>query len=59
MRRPLIGGEDFQASIEQGEQAQRGLMGSLPRGWMVCIFFEPKETKEKKECVKKNINFYE
>jgi hypothetical protein len=46
MRRPLIGGEDFQVSIRQGEQAQGGVMGGLPGGWMVCVFFEPKEMKE-------------
>ncbi len=40
MKRPLIGGEDFQASIGQGEQAQRGVMGSLPKGeWILCVFF--------------------
>jgi hypothetical protein len=26
MRRPLIGGEDFKASIRRGEQAQRKVM---------------------------------
>jgi len=26
MRRPLIGGKDFEASIGQGEQAQRKVM---------------------------------
>jgi hypothetical protein len=58
MRRPLIRGEDFQASIGQGEQVQGGVMGGLPRRWMVCGFFEPKETREEKECVKEDINFY-
>ncbi len=38
MRRPLIGGEDFQASIGQGEQAQGGVTGGLPNVWMVCVF---------------------
>ncbi len=38
MRRPLIGGEDFQTFIGQGEQAQRGVMGGLPSGWMGVFF---------------------
>jgi hypothetical protein len=59
MRRPLIGqGKDFQASIRQGEQAQGGVMGSLPRMDVVCVFWERKETKEGKECAKEDINFY-
>jgi hypothetical protein len=40
MKRPLIGGEDFGASIEQGEQVQRRVMGGLSSVWMVCVFFE-------------------
>jgi hypothetical protein len=39
MKRPLIEGEDFQASIGQGEQAQGGVMGGLPNVWMRCVFF--------------------
>ncbi len=39
MRRPLIGGEDFQTSIGQGEQAQGGVMGGLLRGDGVCFFW--------------------
>jgi len=31
MRRPLIGGEDFEASIGQGEQAQGKVMEALPK----------------------------
>jgi hypothetical protein len=34
MRRPLIGGKDFKTSIRQGEQAQGGVMGGLPRELM-------------------------
>ncbi len=35
---PLIKGEDFKASMGQGEQAQRRVMGGLPNVWMVCVF---------------------
>jgi len=31
MKRPLIGGKDFQPSIGQGEQAQGGVIGGLPK----------------------------
>jgi len=34
MRRPLIGGKDFETSIGQGEQAQVRVMGGLPRGFL-------------------------
>jgi hypothetical protein len=42
MRRPLIGKKDFQPSIGQGEQAQGGVIGSLPREvvFCVCVFLE-------------------
>jgi hypothetical protein len=40
MRRPLIGGEDFEASIGQGGQAQGRVMGGLPSAWMVNVFLE-------------------
>ncbi len=35
----MIGGEDFEASIGQGGQAQGRVMGGLPSGWMVNVFF--------------------
>jgi hypothetical protein len=39
MRRPLIGGKDFQTFIGQGEQAQRGVMGGLPKTKVIsCVF---------------------
>jgi hypothetical protein len=39
MRRPLIRGKDFQASIGQGEQAQGGVMGGLQKEewYLVCF----------------------
>jgi hypothetical protein len=39
MRRPLIGGKDFQPSIEQGKQAQGGVIGGLPREVVSCVCF--------------------
>ncbi len=39
MRRPLIGGKDFQPTIRQGEQAQGGVIGGLPRGVVSCVCF--------------------
>jgi len=39
MKRPLIGGKDFQPSIGQGEQAQGGVIGSLLRGMILCVCF--------------------
>jgi hypothetical protein len=57
MRRPLIGGKDFQISIGQGEQAQGGVMGDLPKEeWYLVCF--PRGKKEENECVKKKINFH-
>jgi hypothetical protein len=51
MRRPLIGGKDFQTSIEQREQAQGWVMGGLPKEeWYLMCFFLGK--KEEKQCVK-------
>jgi hypothetical protein len=50
MRRPLIGGKDFKIFknfIAQGEQAQGGVMRSLPRR-ILCDFGE-----EEDECVRK------
>jgi hypothetical protein len=32
MKRPLIGGKDFETSIGQGEQAEGRVMGGLPSG---------------------------
>ncbi len=37
MRRPLIGGKDFQPSIGQGEQAQGGVIGGLPKEVISCV----------------------
>ncbi len=37
MRRPLIGGKDFQPSIGQGEQAQGGVIGGLSREVVSCV----------------------
>jgi hypothetical protein len=54
MRTPLIGRKDFQTSIGQGEQAQRKVMGGLPRGeWYLVCFFRGK--KEENECVRKKL----
>jgi hypothetical protein len=39
MKRPLIGGKDFQPSIGQGEQAQGGVIGGLPRCVALCVGF--------------------
>jgi hypothetical protein len=57
MRRPLIGREDFQASIGQREQAQGKVMGGLPNEWGV-FFLTLGGTKEEKECVKEDISSY-
>jgi hypothetical protein len=55
MKRPLIVGEDFEASIGQGEQAQGRAMGGLPSVWMVNVFWgRGLKTKEEKEYVKEN-----
>jgi hypothetical protein len=52
MKRPLIGGEDFEASIGQGVQAQGKVMEAYQgRG---KSFRVGERKKEKKECVKKN-----
>jgi len=41
MRRPLIGGKDFQPFIGQGEQAQGGVIRGLPRKLVfLCVFFK-------------------
>jgi hypothetical protein len=48
MKRSLIGGEDFQASIGQWKQAQGGVMGDLPRGDGVCVFFNPRKKRRKR-----------
>ncbi len=51
MRRPLIGGEDFEASIGQGEQAQGKVMEAYQgRGKSLGV---GERKKEEKECVKK------
>ncbi len=39
MRRPLIGRKDFQPSIGQGEQAQGGVIGGLPKEMIFCVCF--------------------
>jgi hypothetical protein len=49
MRRPLIGGEDFETSIGQGGQAQGRVMGGLPSGWMMNVFLGKKLEDEKGE----------
>jgi hypothetical protein len=53
MRRPLLGGKDFQTSIGQGEQAQGGVMGGLPKEewYLVCFSKE----KEENECVREEL----
>jgi hypothetical protein len=46
MRRPLIGGNDFQTSIRQGEQVQGGVMGGLPKEeWYLVCFFRGKKKR--------------
>jgi hypothetical protein len=47
MRRPLIGEEDFEASIGQGGQAQGRVIGCLPSGWMVNVFLGEKKLEDK------------
>jgi hypothetical protein len=47
MRRPLIGGEDFEASIGQGKQAQGRVDGEF-------FFGKGLKTKEEKEYLKEN-----
>jgi thymidine phosphorylase len=39
MRRPLIGGKNFQPSIGQGEQAQGAVIGGLLREVVFCVCF--------------------
>jgi len=39
MKRPLIQGKDFQPSIGQGEQAQGGVIGDLPKEVIFCVYF--------------------
>ncbi len=55
MRRPLIRGEDFEASIGEGEQAQgrswRLFKGEGNHLGGVCVFFFGKGKKKEKECV--------
>jgi hypothetical protein len=45
MKRPLIRGKDVKTSIRQGEEAQGGVMGGLPRR-ILCVFWEEKEEEE-------------
>ncbi len=49
MRRPLIGGEDFKASIGQGEQAQGGSWRLFKREGShlggVCFFLEKEKRR--------------
>jgi hypothetical protein len=50
MRRPLIGGKDFQTFIGQGKQAQGGIMEGLTKKKVVpCMFFL---RKYEEECVR-------
>jgi hypothetical protein len=46
MRRPLIGGKDFNISIGQGEQAQGGVKEAYPREGVRVFFFGKKEENE-------------
>ncbi len=56
MKRPLIGGKDFQTSIGQGEQVQGRFMGSLQKEGMIsCVFFSGK--KEENDCVRRKLVF--
>jgi hypothetical protein len=57
MKRPLIGGKDFQTSIGQGEQAQGRVMGGLPKEEWYLVFFS-RGKKEEKECVREKISSY-
>ncbi len=41
----------------RGTSSRRG-HGRFTKGWMVCVFFEPKETKEEKKCVREDISSY-
>ncbi len=51
----MIGGEDFETSIGQGEQIQGRVMGGLPSVWMVNVFEgRGLKMKEEKEYEKKN-----
>ncbi len=45
MRRPLIGGKDFNTSIRQGEQAQGGVKEAY-QGRGVRVFFSEEERGE-------------
>ncbi len=46
MRRPLIGGKDFQPSIGQGEQTQGGVIGGLQKKVVFCVCFLEGEGRE-------------
>jgi hypothetical protein len=50
MKRPLIGGEDFETSIGQGEQVQGKVMEAFGLG-------KGKRKKEENECVGKKKGF--
>jgi hypothetical protein len=54
MMRPLIEGEDFEASIGQGEQAQgrscRFFKGEGSHLGGVCVFFLRKEKRKERMC---------
>jgi len=52
MRRPLIGGEDFEASIGQGEQVQGKVMGAYQGKGIMCVCFLGGERGERR-CEKK------
>jgi hypothetical protein len=48
MRGPLIGGKDFQLSIEQGEQAQGGVLEVYQGGGGIsCVLGERKRKRMK------------
>jgi hypothetical protein len=54
MRRPSIGGKDFQTSIGQGEQVQGGVIGGLlkKKSGILCVFSVEKEVNV---CVKEKL----
>jgi hypothetical protein len=55
MRRPLIGGEDFEASIEQGEQAQGKVMEAYQRREeYLCV----REGERREGMCEEKINFH-
>ncbi len=53
MRRPLIGGEDFETSIGQREQAQGKVMKAYQVEGIVCVFFFGRRRRRRKVWGKK------